>query len=97
VKEAGAMSRRARLGEHAYKAARWARFEANSLLTHSVTTQTKEWKMSHPFKRVRSRRAVWLGGSLVALMAIAVALLVPTLGSAGSQAAPVNKKGGVSG
>jgi hypothetical protein len=86
------MSRRARLGEHAYKAARWARFEANSLLTHSVTTQTKEWKMSHAFKRVRSRRAVWLGGSLVALMAIAVALLVPTLGSAGSQAAPVNKK-----
>ncbi len=47
--------------------------------------------MSHALKRVRSRRVVWLGGSLVALMAVAVALLVPTLGSARSQAAPVNK------
>jgi hypothetical protein len=47
--------------------------------------------MSHPFKRVRSRPVVWLGGSLVAVMAVAVALLVPTLGSARSQLAPVNK------
>ena len=42
-------------------------------------------------KRAYSKPGLWLGGSLVALMAVAVALLVPTLGSARSQAAPVNK------
>ncbi len=48
--------------------------------------------MSHTFRRVRSRPVLWLGGSLVALSAVAVALLVPTLGSAQSAAAPVNKQ-----
>jgi hypothetical protein len=48
--------------------------------------------MSHTFKRARSRRAVWLSLPLVALVGIALALLVPTLGSARSQAKPVNKK-----
>ena len=42
-------------------------------------------------KRAYSKRGLRLGGSLVALMGVAVALLVPTLGSARSQAAPVNK------
>ena len=31
-------------------------------------------------KRAYSKPGLWLGGSLVALMAVAVALLVPTLG-----------------
>ena len=42
-------------------------------------------------KRAYSKPALWLGLPLVSLMAVAVALLVPTLGSARSQAAPVNK------
>jgi len=40
--------------------------------------------------RVRSNRILRLGLPLVALLAIAVALLVPTLGSARTQAAPTN-------
>ena len=41
-------------------------------------------------KRAYSKPGMWLGGSLVALMGVALALLVPTLGSAQAQAAPVN-------
>jgi hypothetical protein len=47
--------------------------------------------MTAQFRRVRSGRAVWLSLPLVALVGIALALLVPTLGSARSQAKPVNK------
>ena len=42
------------------------------------------------FKRARSRGMLWLGMPLVSLAAVVVALFVPTLGSAQSQAKPVN-------
>ncbi len=46
--------------------------------------------MSHLFNRVRSRPVAWLGAPLLALIAVTVVLVVPTLGSARSLAAPVN-------
>ena len=46
--------------------------------------------MTAPFRSVRSRRALWLGLPSVTVVGIAVVLLVPTLGSARSQAKPVN-------
>ena len=48
--------------------------------------------MTAQFRRARSGRAAWLSLPLVALVGIALALLVPTLGSARSQAKPVNTK-----
>jgi hypothetical protein len=46
--------------------------------------------MTALFNRARSRRVVWFGLPLAALVAITVVLFAPTLGSARTQAAPVN-------
>jgi hypothetical protein len=40
--QAGIGSAEMWLGEHAYRVARWARPEPNTLLTHSLSTRTKE-------------------------------------------------------
>ena len=47
--------------------------------------------MSRLRKRTYSKRSLWLGLPLVLLFATAMALVVPTVGSARSQTAPVNK------
>src|ERR1700690_3078907 len=54
--------------------------------------QLGRFTMTAQFRRARSGRAAWLSLPLVALVGIALALLVPTLGSSRSQAKPVNTK-----